>query len=112
MVKFLLEKGAKIHSETMRNLLASVARWGDVDMVKLFIGRGADVNAWGPSNMSPLAEAAKAGHAEVVALLIAKGANVNATDRKGRTVLDIAEGASQRGIVELLKKHGAKKAAE
>lgn len=57
-----------------------VAAWrGNLQIVKLLVEHGADVNAGRETGgRTPLLEAAGQGHAEVVEFLIAKGADVNA----------------------------------
>jgi len=58
----------------------AVAAWrGNLEIVKLLVEHGADVNAGKDrGKRTPLLEAAAEGHADVVEYLIAKGADVNA----------------------------------
>jgi ankyrin repeat protein len=53
------------------------------------IARGADVNALGPDNVTPLHWAAVESKLEIVTILLDKGADANAKTTKGQTPLDI-----------------------
>jgi ankyrin repeat protein len=80
-----------------------------MDMVKLLLDKGADVNAKGEHGWRPLMEAANRGHSEVTKLLLKKGADVNLKHEYGWTALKIAKGKGNKEIVALLKAHRAKK---
>ncbi|PSN59252.1 hypothetical protein BS50DRAFT_475913, partial [Corynespora cassiicola Philippines] len=51
---------------------------GHVEMAKLLLDKGANVNAEGGEYGNALQEASDRGHKEIVQLLLDKGANVNA----------------------------------
>jgi ankyrin repeat protein len=91
-VRFLLEKGALVnacakgHIEDRGVWLAAgtplhmAARWGALDICKLLMEHGADVNFSPPaSGQTPLIAAARHGRTETVNALLAAGANLNAT---------------------------------
>lgn len=63
----------------------------DLEMVKLLIAHGADVNLKNFRGATALMGAAAAGPASVVKYLIEKGADVNARDEDGTTALMAAE---------------------
>ena len=79
---------------------------GDIDMVKLLIAEGADVNAKDERSWTALHHAARNGHKEAAELLIAKGADINAEDKEGRTPLYIAVCHDYK-VAELLIDKGA-----
>jgi hypothetical protein len=94
---------------------------GHLDVVKLLIGRGAEVNArTGFEGATALMYAAWAGtdplwgtnhyrrtFADIIRLLIDKGADVNARDSLGYSALMIASFCGHQNIVELLLDEGA-----
>jgi ankyrin repeat protein len=52
--------------------------WGHLDIVKVLLEHGAQVNSQSYGAETPLYNAARVGHLEVVKVLIAHGASVNA----------------------------------
>ncbi len=60
---------------------------GDLDMVRLFIARGAKVNAANKEGETALFWAVGSGTTDMVNLLLARGAKVDATSKKGMTPL-------------------------
>jgi len=87
--------------------LIRMARAGNVDGVKEWLRRGANVNAVTEYGWTPLYEAAENGHKAVAELLIAKGANVNAARENGSTPLHAAAGEGYKDVAELLIARGA-----
>ena len=79
---------------------------GNIEAVTQHLAAGADVNAKGNGELTPLHEATRGGRKGIAELLIAKGADVNAKDWRGRTPLDFAK--RQPEIADLLRKHGGK----
>jgi ankyrin repeat protein len=65
------------HFFTRDTLLIEAAANGHVDVVKLLIENGADVNLKGEAWYGPLHAAAARGHIEVVKILLENGADVN-----------------------------------
>ena len=86
--------------------VAAVA--GNIEAVKQHLVAGADVNAKGWREWTPLHLAALYDHKEIAELLIAKGADVNVKRRGGQTALDSADSE----IADLLRKHGGKTGEE
>jgi ankyrin repeat protein len=75
----LLDYGADIDpidEEYRSTPLGMAARWGNRDMVKLLLGRGADPNKAGAPWATPLAWARKKGHADIEADLLKAGAGL------------------------------------
>ena len=91
--------------------LLEAAFWGRLDIGKLLIERGADVNAKADRGVVPLHEAARMGHLDFVRLLLRHGANVNAKDDDGKDAIDSANlYAPSPEIVALLRSHGERRA--
>ena len=61
------------------------AHHGRIEMVAMFLDKGADVNAIGCENMTPLQNAIGTNYAAVVRLLIDRGADVTIADKYGRS---------------------------
>lgn len=94
--------------------LTVAARWGNVDICRLLMERGADVNFSPPSSgQTPLIAAARHGRTEAVKLLLDAGANLNATwspkigNEGGSTALHNAAWFNCGDTVKLLLKAGA-----
>jgi len=76
---------------------------GYLDIVKLIIYLGADVNATdNNNNITALMEASENGHLETVQFLITNGADVNATDKYKVTALMESAANGHADIVKLL----------
>ena len=87
------------------------ATWkGQLEVVKLLLASGAEVNAlnnnehWGTT---PLHAAAHANQRAIAELLIAGGADIHATNINGRTPLAETEFHKARPVANLLIQHGA-----
>jgi cytohesin len=100
----------KAAAAALRNeALLDAALAEQADVIRLLLGRGADVNAR-KGDMTPLLEVARgADYFEKVApLLIRSGADVNARDADGRTPLHWRLKARDLRGVRLLVSHGAR----
>lgn len=90
-------------------LLHLACRKGDIEMARLRITAGDDVNSVEClSGRTPLHAATRCGHTEIVSLLINQGADVNLADRGGFTPLYLASQQGHSEIVKLLVDHGAR----
>jgi ankyrin repeat protein len=93
--------------------LMFAARGGHLEIVKLLLDQGADVNPQvergGWFGATPLEAAAALGHVEVMRLLIERGADVNVKDEHGETLLDRLKRTrgAKREAIDLLTSHGA-----
>ncbi|MBI3149751.1 MAG: ankyrin repeat domain-containing protein [Betaproteobacteria bacterium] len=76
---------------------------GDLAAVQAAVKRGADLNAPGPFQRTPLHHAAKTVGAEVIEWMLAHGANLDARDGDGRAPLHRANSVS----AEVFLRHGA-----
>lgn len=75
LIKISILLGAKVTGEIVDKALALACLGGDVEIVKLLLKAGADVNL-GNKYDNPIHNASKNGHACVVKLLIEAGANL------------------------------------
>lgn len=80
---------------------------GHVDIIKMLLERGADVNAQNNLDETPLTEAAHRGHKEIIEILINAGANINSNTLYGSTALMNAASRGHKEIVHLLLHAGA-----
>jgi ankyrin repeat protein len=119
MAALLIRHGANVKGS---GAIVMAAEEGRLDMVKLLLDQGADINEIGIENPtdprskedmgSALHRAVAAGHQEVVRFLLDRGADVNLTDVMRRTPLALAETNQNRGIIELLKERGAQESSK
>jgi ankyrin repeat protein len=82
------------------------AKAGHIEMVKVLLEKGAEVNVADKNGRTALMHASAArSNTETVKALLEKGADVNVADKKGKTALSLTKDESTK---ELLKAHGAK----
>ena len=109
--KKAINEGANVNYKDKYNYemtpLHIASQQGNIDLAKMLIMRGADVNDKSKYGLTPLHIASIAGHVEVVELLIENGANVNGEDASGKTPLDRASMNGHIEIVKLLLSQGA-----
>ena len=136
-VEWLLAEGADLSAQQTgkRDALWEAAFWGRVDIVKLFLSLGADVNARDVAGATPFLDAvhhstywARYGNqgwgvsdgyaqpldsdwATVISLLVSHGTDVNARYRynhAGYSALDIAVSRGNAGSAEVLRGYGVR----
>jgi ankyrin repeat protein len=138
MVKLLLQKGAdieqntcgyaKFHSDKFGKPIHCAIETEDVEMVKLLITAGADVNAYSERNRTrttPLSRAVHSNNKEIVLLLLQSGADTTAVGHfighinlyggerwhqrpsDGETALELACSSGYLDIVKILVEYGA-----
>ncbi|XP_067623198.1 ankyrin-3-like [Eurosta solidaginis] len=99
----LLKHGACTHSFTLKEGYTPMhfaSKLGNEEAVKLFLNKGADINASTNGNLTPLHIATKTGHGLVVKLLLQRGAKVDNQDKDGKTTLHLAVEEGYLTIVE------------
>ena len=98
--KILLEAGAetRLPNDVTGHLLTSplilAATYGDVEIVKLLLKKGAPVNRQDQRGDTALHMASLTGRLELVKLLLDAGANPALTNKQGRTPAQLSSGAS------------------
>ena len=111
---FLIARGADVRSKTQHGkrvppffidpdwtVLHAAARFRDLELLKLLIDKGADINAKDEGGRAVIHEAGNEGHWEIVRYLIDKGVSPNSKGSfPGRTVL---HSASQHGNLRVVK---------
>ena len=102
----LLDAGADVEAASRNDMgarpLHSAAAGRHLDVSRLLIERGADVNALEHGGYVPLHQAAQNGDGELVELLLATGADRDIRLDDGRTAADIALEAGHPGLAERL----------
>jgi hypothetical protein len=88
------------------------ARTGREEQVLQLLNEGADINAQGHLESSPLHAAGKNNHLNVVRLLLRHGADVSSQTIKGDTPLHWAAGQGHEAAATMLLQHGADLSAE
>lgn len=84
--------------------LLSAAGSGCVEVARLLLDRGANVNAKDGDGWTALIKAAQAGHIEMVQLLMDHGADMTAADSTGRTAWMFAAMGGHTDIAEIFKR--------
>ena len=80
---------------------------GEMPLVGLLVGRGADVNSRTKSGTTPLHTAVLYGRFEVAEYLLDKGSEVNAKSASGATPMSLATAAGYQRIAKMLRSRGA-----
>jgi len=104
IVEMFIEQGADVNDPPFYPLHQAVER-NSLDIVKILVENGADLEVGNHNNYTPLHVAAQAKNIEIVKYLIEKGADLNAKNNENKTPLDLAKEQGHKEIVELLSKN-------
>ncbi|XP_077997004.1 uncharacterized protein LOC144450278 isoform X2 [Glandiceps talaboti] len=113
-VKFYLKNGYDVNSKDDRRYWFNAtslhygAEEGHLDICKLLLEAGAQVNAAAIFNTTSLHYGAQKGHLDICKLLLEAGAQVNAADGNERTSLHLGAIKGHLDICKLLLEAGAK----
>lgn len=107
LVLMFIFGGCAKKPNTTEGTLFEAVREGDIDRVRLFISKGADVNIKNNVSCTPLHYAVENGHLVVAELLIASGADVNAKTMNHLTPLHMAARRGLYNVADLLIEKGA-----
>jgi ankyrin repeat protein len=88
--------------------LAYAAAYGNLDIVKLILARGADINGQVAYGDVPLIKAAEHGNKDIIVCLLEQGADVNRPNAFGISPFIGFCAAESVGLVELGLKYGGK----
>lgn len=103
IVQCLLAAGAAISVQGQREpCLYKAARSGNVEVVRLFLDVGTDINEQAEFSETPLHIAAEQGHATIVKLLLERGADPLLKSDLGGTALEIAQAGGHEQCIALL----------
>ncbi len=105
LVKYLLQKGAKLKFKGQKVVLHGAVRGGNAEIVKILLAAGADVNEVGDLKDTALHVAAEWNEDdEITKLLLEAGADINARRIFDKTPLDVAEYNGASKIAAALRK--------
>jgi ankyrin repeat protein len=110
VVKKYLDDGLSVNEQFFAwSALHIAANKGQLEVVKLLVERGADLNYRHPiTKMTPLAMAALDGYTDIVNYLLSKGADPNVKMRGNVSVLRAVRDSGNDQMVQLLESKGAK----
>jgi uncharacterized protein len=107
IAKFLLSVGADVNQVAKNPIqispIHSAVSSKDLEMVKLLVDHGADVNARQQKGFTPLQGAAGSGDLDIMKLLLQNGADPAARDEEGRTAADVAASHGHPEAAEYLR---------
>ena len=102
-VKILLGAGAALRVDgQLEPTLHKATRGGNVEVARLLIDAGANVNEQADFAEAPIHIAAEEGHSEMIKLLLARGADSQLKSTFGGTALEVAQAAGKEACVALL----------
>lgn len=105
-VAMYLKKGIFGRRDKNQDLMNAVQE-GNLEKVRTFLDKGADVNAKTYQDFTALMSASFYGHLKIVELLLDSGADIDAKDENDRTALIWASCQGKLEVVSLLKARGA-----
>jgi len=112
--KTLIEAGAEVSAYSTNDLqvqaLHSAAAGRHIEVCRVLIAAGADVNATQRHGFTPLHAAAQHGDVELVELLLSAGADPSAVTDDGASPADIADGEGHVDVARRLREVAAERA--
>lgn len=108
MARLLIQSGADVNAAMGMTVLGYFAKLGKLDIVKVLLAAGADVNYRPEYLPSALMCACEGNKPETVRALIDAGANVNCMTESGKTALSEAAFHNNPEVYNLLISSGAK----
>ncbi|WP_374699004.1 ankyrin repeat domain-containing protein [Wolbachia endosymbiont (group B) of Limnophora tigrina] len=88
-------------------LLHFAANFGDINVTKLLLEEGADIDIKDQNENTLLHLAASNGHTDIVKLLMEKGSDLSVVNKEGNTSLHLAASNGHTDIVKLLMEKGS-----
>ncbi|KAF1745236.1 hypothetical protein MXB_3730 [Myxobolus squamalis] len=102
IIKFLLESGATLFP-AINFALIEAANCGSIDIITLYLSKGADVNFASPYTLdTPAAVACESGRLDIFKYLLQNGAKADCVDKSGYNLLIRASRSGHVNMVELL----------
>src|SRR5512138_702755 len=105
-VQELLDKGADINEWNFGTALIFAASENRLEIAKLLIDKGADLNALGKNGWTALGCAAAEGYGDMVDLLIGKGADIDRAVEGMKTMAQWAGSASAKAAAKIVQGMG------
>ena len=107
---YLIDHGANVDytSDLYCSPLNYAARYGQSEMAKMLIARGADAGRIDRAGRKALHYASRFGHEDIVTLLLTRDSQVNTRDKWGWTPLHLAARGANKNIVASLLEAGAR----
>jgi len=105
IVRILIDSGAMVNGYVGASSLEETSKLGNLEMIKVFLEKGADPNLRDIGSNSALMEAAKNGHYQVVKLLLKYGAYVKFRNFDGKTAISLAGQEGHDRVVQILSEH-------
>lgn len=105
IVTMLISKGADVNAVDENGMAPIFSK--DVDLSKILVEAGADINQRSNKGNTPLIFYSYSGYIEGIQYLVSLGASVNARNSDGQTAYDIAETFGHHKLLEYLKSIGA-----
>jgi hypothetical protein len=104
-VNMLIDAGAPVNQSGWTPLIYAAAR-DRVDIAKLLIAKGANVNASADNGTTALMMAAREGYLQMLLLLLEHGADAKYVSPSGHSALGLAVSRGNKEIESMLRKAG------